>query len=89
MRDASEATRSWMFSLLERSHKLETVRAELVHQLGLEVVDAELNAVRTEYNLLHNETIPMSVLPDDMLAVIFEEATTYTVELYKHHRHRC
>lgn len=69
-----------MSSLLDRLDKLKTARAELA--LQLKVIEAESKDVQTEYNLLHNESLPVSVLPYDVLAMIFE-AAIYKVECFE------
>lgn len=72
MRETNRATHSRMFSLSERMEKLATARVELVRQLA--VVDSETKAIQTEYNVLYNSTLPASVLPSELLAMIFDAA---------------
>lgn len=72
-----DTMRSRMSSLLDRLNKLQTARTELVRQL--EAIEADSKILQTEYNLLHNESQPVSVLPCDILAMIFKTAK-YTAE---------
>lgn len=61
---------------------LADARRKLLLQLG--ALDVQVTAVRKERNMLHNLAVPISTLPDEVLALIFEEGT-YIQPSHPHH----
>jgi hypothetical protein len=61
---------SWLASLARQIEQKQVARAELVHQLAH--LDTSLSAIQSKYNGIKNETAPISMLPNELLATIIE-----------------
>ncbi|KZP22387.1 hypothetical protein FIBSPDRAFT_952998 [Athelia psychrophila] len=71
MRQISEERRHALGLLLKRLEEFAAARLELLRQL--EELDVQARAVQQTHNAIHNADAPTSDLPDEILAMIFEE----------------
>lgn len=60
-----------MLLLNEKIHRIQEARSDLLHQLA--VLDSSLRDAQSEYDSLCNLVAPVSILPEEILSVIFEE----------------
>ncbi|KAF7982686.1 hypothetical protein HWV62_27176 [Athelia sp. TMB] len=82
MRQVNECRRGRVLLIFQQLDKLATARRDLITQLN--GLDRQTGELQHEYNALHNLDAPISLLPDEILAMVFEAAKPVKEERSSH-----